>query len=60
MKYRDLIHFKPITEVVRFGDLRDEKKRQQFVETFVNVLSISADAKSLSLHQNTDVAPLNT
>ena len=35
MKYRDLIHFKPITEVVRFGDLRDEKKRQQFVETFV-------------------------
>ena len=35
MKYRDLIHFKPITEVVRFGDLRDERKRQQFVETFV-------------------------
>ena len=35
MKYRDLIHFKPITEVIRFGDLRDERKRQQFVETFV-------------------------
>ena len=35
MKYHDLIHFKPITEVIRFGDLRDEKKRQQFVETFV-------------------------
>ena len=29
MKYRDLIHFKPITEVIRFGDLRDERKRQQ-------------------------------
>lgn len=35
MKYRDLIHFKPITEVIRFGDLKDEKKRQHFVETFV-------------------------
>lgn len=35
MKYRDLIHFKPITEIIRFGDLKDERKRQQFVETFV-------------------------
>ena len=35
MKYRGLIHFKPITEVIHFSDLNDERKRQQFVETFV-------------------------
>ena len=35
MKYRDLIQFKPINEVIRFGDIREERKRQQFVETFV-------------------------
>ena len=35
MKYSDLIQFKPITEVVKFGDLKEETKRQHFVETFV-------------------------
>ena len=35
MKYSDLIQFKPITEVVKFGDLKEETKRQHFVVTFV-------------------------
>lgn len=35
MKYRDLLNFEPITEVVRFGDLKQEANREKFVRTFV-------------------------
>ena len=35
MKYSELIHFEPITEIVRFSDLADERKRENFVRTFV-------------------------
>jgi len=35
MKYRDLIQFEPITEVVRFSDLKVEDNREKFVRTFV-------------------------
>jgi hypothetical protein len=35
MKYRELIQFEPITEVVRFGDLKKESNCEKFVRTFV-------------------------
>lgn len=35
MKYRDLIQFEPITQVVRFGDLKKESNCEKFVRTFV-------------------------
>lgn len=41
MKYRDLIQFEPITEVVRFSDLKVEDNREKFVRTFVFFRSLS-------------------